>query len=709
MPRLSVVLVAHGEQAHLEELASSALHGDVELVVIDDASPDHGPELLDALAVRDDRVRIHHLTERAGLGEARNLALELARGEYVWFVNASDVLAPGAPGRVLDRLAEVEPDVLLVGDRIEDALGHSRRGPHAALVRRLTGVVTLDEEPALAAAAPRAWDKVLRRVGLGRFAPGRHGELTVTWPALLRARRIAALAGASYVRRELENATQVPGAPFEPYEELLSGADERTRRVVAPAMARHLLALLDRVPARDRRDFFRQASEIFARARMGDEPRPPGRVDRLRLELLERDAYAAYRALGRGLEARRRAPGLAAVGGIREARARVRKASLEHQYRAALRRPLDPELAVYGAYWFRGFSCNPRAIYERAAELVPHVRGVWVVKQGATVPEGVEHVVANSPEYFDAIARAGYLVNNVNFPNHLVKREGSVHVMTHHGTPLKRMGLDLRYAHHAGRRMDFDTLLERCRRWDFSVSSNRHSSLVWERVYPVPFETLEVGYPRNDALATATDEDAQRLREQLGIAPGQTAVLYAPTHREYRSGYAPTLDLGRLAAALGDDHVVLARQHYFYDADPLVRDLHRAGRLLDVASHPSVEELCIASDVLLTDYSSIMFDYAVLDRPIVIHAPDWDVYRELRGTYFDLLAEPPGAVARTEDELVDLFASGAVSDLEADQARAAFRARFAALDDGRAAERVVRRVWLGEREPAPPPVPSPAR
>jgi CDP-glycerol glycerophosphotransferase len=337
------------------------------------------------------------------------------------------------------------------------------------------------------------------------------------------------------------------------------------------------------------------------------------------------------------------------------------------------------------------------------------VRGVWVVKPGTSVPAGVEHVVANSPDYFDAIARAGYLVNNVNFPNHLVKREGSVHVMTHHGTPLKRMGLDLRYAHHAGRRMDFDALLERCRRWDFSVSSNRHSTLVWERVYPVPFETLEVGYPRNDALATATDEDAQRLRAQLGIAPGQTAVLYAPTHREYRSGYVPALDLGRLAAALGDDHVVLARQHYFYDADPLVRKLHRAGRLLDVASHPSVEELCIASDVLLTDYSSIMFDYAVLDRPIVIHAADWDVYRELRGTYFDLLTEPPGAVARREDELVDLFASGAAYDLEAERARAAFRARFASLDDGRAAERVVRRVWLGEREPARQPVPSPAR
>jgi CDP-glycerol glycerophosphotransferase len=698
MPRLSVILVVHGEQAHLDEVTSAALAGDdLELVVVDDASPDHGPELLDALAAGDERVRVHHLTERAGLGEARNLALELARGHYVWFVNASDLPAPAG---VLERLAETAPDVLLLGDRIEDTVGRSRRGPHAALVRRLTDATTIDDEPGLADAAPRAWDKVLRREGLGRFAAGRHGELTVTWPALLRSQRIAAVPGTSYVRRERENATRVSGSPFEPYEALLEGADERTRRLVVPAMARHLLSLLDRVPERERREFFHRASELYTRHRTGDEPVAPRHV------LLERDAYAAYRLLEQGVAARRRAPSLAPV---RTARSRLRKASLERHYRSRLRAPLDPELAVYGAYWFRGYACNPRAIYERAAELVPQVRGVWVVKPGATVPDGVEHVVADTPEYFDVIARAGYLVNNVNFPNHLVKRDGSLHVMTHHGTPLKRMGLDLRQAHHAGRKLDFAALLERSRRWDFSVSSNRHSTLVWERVYPVPFETLEVGYPRNDALATATDDDTQRLRTELGIAPGQTAVLYAPTHREYRSGYEPTLDVGRLAAALGDDHVILARQHYFYDADPLVRDLHRAGRLLDVASHPSVEELCIASDVLLTDYSSIMFDYAVLDRPIVIHAPDWDVYRELRGTYFDLLAEPPGAVARTDDELVDLFASGAAYDNAAGQARAAFRARFASLDDGRAAERVVRRVWLGEREAARPPVPSTAR
>jgi CDP-glycerol glycerophosphotransferase len=361
----------------------------------------------------------------------------------------------------------------------------------------------------------------------------------------------------------------------------------------------------------------------------------------------------------------------------------------ERHYRERLEQPLDPDLAVYGAYWFRGYSCNPRAIYEKARELVPGHRGVWVVRRDAVdaLPTGVEHVVRGTPEYFDAIARATYLINNVNFPNHLVKRAGSVHVQTHHGTPLKHMGLDLRKAESQGRGMDFEKLLERIARWDFSISSNPHSTEVWERVYPGTYETLEIGYPRNDALANATPETVAAARTGLGIAPGRTVVLYAPTHREYEDGYVPRLDLARLVDALGPDHVVLARLHYFYDSDPLVRELHGAGRLLDVASHPSVEELCLAADVLLTDYSSIMFDYAVLDRPIVIHAPDWDEYRARRGVYFDLLAAPPGAVARTQEEVVDALAD------RGDAQRAAFRERFCALDDGRAAERLVRRVW----------------
>jgi CDP-glycerol glycerophosphotransferase len=116
----------------------------------------------------------------------------------------------------------------------------------------------------------------------------------------------------------------------------------------------------------------------------------------------------------------------------------------------------------------------------------------------------------------------------------------------------------------------------------------------------------------------------------------------------------------------------------------------------DVSGHPVVEDLMVASDILVTDYSSVMFDYAVLDRPMVIYAPDWDSYRRTRGVTFDLLAEPPGVVATNQADLVDAFRTATVCGDAATKARAQFRARFAYLDDGHAAERVVRRVFATE-------------
>jgi CDP-glycerol glycerophosphotransferase len=382
-------------------------------------------------------------------------------------------------------------------------------------------------------------------------------------------------------------------------------------------------------------------------------------------------------------------------------------------YGLQCRVPIEPDLAVFAAYWYRGYACNPRAIYEKLRELLPAMRGIWVVerKHARSFPADVPHVIAGSRAYYRLVARAKYFVNNVGFPHYVVKRPGTIHVQTFHGTPLKTMGLDLRQAYVASKRMNFDRLAERASRWDFIVSSNPFSTAIWKRVTPGNYETLEVGYPRNDALVNAGEADVARIRGELGIGQGQQAVLFAPTHREYREEYVPPADVERLAAELGERCVVLARAHYFY-AEQAAHAQDRNGRIRDVSQHPSVEELCLAADVLVTDYSSIMFDYAVLDRPIVIHAPDWEEYRRLRGTYFDLLAEPPGVVTTTDDELVAAFRTGAVWSEGAAALRAAFREKFCSLEDGRAAERVVRRVWLGEKPAAaaaPAPVPVEAR
>jgi CDP-glycerol glycerophosphotransferase (TagB/SpsB family) len=317
------------------------------------------------------------------------------------------------------------------------------------------------------------------------------------------------------------------------------------------------------------------------------------------------------------------------------------------------------------------------------------------------VPDGVEYAVIGSHRAWEVLARATYLINNANFAEGVVKRPGSVHLQTQHGTPLKTMGIDQStYPVVAAATGSFTKLLGRVDRWDYNLSSNPHSTRVWERAFPGSYEQLEYGYPRNDVYCTATADDVARIRAELGVPEGSTAVLYAPTHRDHHTGFDPGLDLEAFCAAAGEDVVVLLRAHYFYDRG----GPRTGGRVIDVTAHRSSEDVCLAADALITDYSSIMFDYANLDRPIVIHAADWDVYRETRGVCFDLMAEPPGPVTRTPDELARVFRDGSCAGPESAALRARFRERFCAFDDGRAAERVVRRVLLGEPPEALPPV-----
>lgn len=392
---------------------------------------------------------------------------------------------------------------------------------------------------------------------------------------------------------------------------------------------------------------------------------------------------SAARWVGRARRAARR---LSLGGG--------RRAVLWLWYRWRLTRPLDPKLAVFAAYWHRGVFGNPRAIYELARKAVPDLRPVWVVQEEriGELPPGTAHVVPGSARYLDVLARAAVLVNNVNFWDGVVKRRGSVHVMTHHGTPLKCMGLDLIGKDVPDADMDFDALVRRCARWDLSLSSNRYSTEIWSRALPGDYESLEVGYPRTDVLVNATEEHRAAVRAALGIRPEQRAILYAPTHRDNDAAYVERLDLKRLSDRLGDDWVVLARLHYFYDRDEALRTVG-GGNVIDATRYPAVQELCLASDLLVTDYSSIMFDYALLDRPIVVYAPDWEDFVASRGVYFDLLASPPGAVARTEAALYDVLADGSYQATAASDRRQQFRQRFCEFGDGTATQAVVLRLW----------------
>ncbi|MGE5828700.1 MAG: CDP-glycerol glycerophosphotransferase family protein [Micromonosporaceae bacterium] len=725
MPLLSVIIPVYAVQGYLRECLDSILtqsHADVELIAIDDRSPDHCAAILDEYAARDARVQVIHLDQNVGLGPARNVGLDRATGAYVWFVDSDDWLAPGALRAVAAKLRACTPDLLLLDHTRVDWLG--REWPSAGrefLRRRDTGeCFQLTDDASPLALFTVAWNKVVRREFLRRsgvrFDVGWYEDLPFSYPILVAADRIATLGRVCYHyrKRRQDAITGTRSARhfevFDQYERVFARLDEQGerarpfRREIFRRMLWHYLVIQsqpDRVPPQLHREFFHRIAEHYRRFRPADDSTAGLRwLDRVRRRLIAADAYRTFRALRlvrlastglvhtarRGLRFARRALGWA--------RFWARRAIGAAYYAGQRRLPVDDRLAVYAAYWYRGYACNPAAIHAAATRLVPSVQGVWIVdrREAETMPPGVSYVVAGSLSSYRALARARWLINNVNFPDFVVKRPGTVHLQTHHGTPVKVMGLDQGAFPVGLGSMDLGDLLRRCDRWDLSLSANAHSTEVWAREYPCRYETLEYGYPRNDRLARADNSDVDAARATLEIPPHATVVLYAPTYREYDPRLGPPLDVEELAEELGPGYLVLQRVHYFHSgaAEPY------HPRVRDITAYPCVEDLLLATDVLVTDYSSVMFDFAVLDRPIALFTPDWDTYRRTRGVTFDLLAEPPGVVAMTPADLVDAFRSREIWGDPAAKARAQFRNRFCYLDDGHAAERVVRRLFRPE-------------
>ncbi|MDL4814684.1 bifunctional glycosyltransferase/CDP-glycerol:glycerophosphate glycerophosphotransferase [Actinomadura opuntiae] len=729
---LSIIVPVHKVQGYLRQCLDSLLVPDVpnlEIIAIDDASPDACGEILDEYAERDSRMKVRHLTENVGLGEARNVGLDMATGDYVWFFDSDDYATEGAVKAICDRLGETRPDVLMFDYARSYWNGRVKRSIINHLFREPPApeVFTLADRPSLLEMFTSIWNRAIRREfmiehGL-RFNSGYYEDVSITYPVLMAAERVSFLDRVCYIYRQRRSGAITKTASdkhfdaFDQYDRIFAFMDhlgpqmDRFRPLMFNRTIWHLLVILeraDRVYPSEKPRFFAEMTKTYNRYKPPGHVPPddePGLADKHRA--IERGDFRAWERLNSPKLAAKAKKGGRKVRKLQK-RGVVRSKELAKERYYAMRRhlPIEEDLAVFAAYWYRGYSCNPAAIYEKVRELAPHIRCVWIVKPGArkTMPDGVEYVVAGSAEYYRTIAAAKYFVNNVNFPDNLVKRPGQVHLETQHGTPLKKMGLDqMEYPVGAGD-MDFKALIERSDRWDFLVSANPLMSEAWERGFPCKYELLEIGYPRNDRLVRATPQEQARLRDELGIPEGKTAILYAPTHRDYQRRYTPMFDIGRVMEQLGDDHVLLLRAHYYYKVKNMAADLGwPEGRVIDVSKYPSVEDLMIASDALLTDYSSVMFDYANLGRPIVVYANDWETYKLTRGVNFDLTEFPPGVVAYAEAELVDAFASRAAWGDAAAKNLEAFRARFCPWDDGNASERAVRRVFLGERLPPVPP------
>ena len=351
----------------------------------------------------------------------------------------------------------------------------------------------------------------------------------------------------------------------------------------------------------------------------------------------------------------------------------------------------EPREAVYfESFYGRNATDNPRALDAEVARSHPELGRFWGIDDASIpTPPGSVPVIRGTREWWEARATSRYVVANDWLRRQFQPQPFQVVLQTWHGSMLKRIGLDRPNLPRSKQQV----ILRERAKWDLLLSQNGHSTEILRSAYAWDRPIMEEGYPRNDGLSTG---DGAQIRAKLGIAPGQTAVLYAPTWREHLTSMVTFLDLEQLTRDLGDDYVLLLRGHS--------RTVAHGGSVtlpgvIDVTTYPDITELFLAADVLITDYSSVMFDFSVTRRPMIFFVPDMDDYRDsLRGVYFDLSEVAPGPVLYHQDEV-----SAALLELDQHPERYAelyetWVRRFNQHDDGHSAERVVQQLLTTRKD-----------
>lgn len=369
--------------------------------------------------------------------------------------------------------------------------------------------------------------------------------------------------------------------------------------------------------------------------------------------------------------------------------------------------PLRRDWVFIESFFGKSYSDSPKYLYEYLQKTRgDKYRYIWVLnKKSKDLAKSGKHtrVKMNSLRYVYYASRCGYRIFNVRQPAWNTKRRGVVFLETWHGTPLKKLAFDMDDITSASQ--NHKTLFyKHSREWNYLISANRFSTDVFERAFVYDRDKiLEYGYPRNDILyAENRDEIAAEVKEELGIPEGKRVILYAPTWRDnqfYDRGkykFTLALDLGRLQKEFGEDSVILLRTHY-YIAD-ILNLTEYEGFVYNGSQYEDISRLYLISDICITDYSSVFFDYANLRRPILFYAYDFDEYAdEIRGMYMDMEKELPGPILRTNDAVVEaLHNMDAISETYKERYEE-FYNRFCNVDDGHASERVIEKVF-GERE-----------
>lgn len=375
-----------------------------------------------------------------------------------------------------------------------------------------------------------------------------------------------------------------------------------------------------------------------------------------------------------------------------------------------LKYKVDDKTIFFEVYDGRNYTCSPKAIYEKMLTMkkFKDFKFIWAFndpsKHDVMKDKRLVIVKTNTKDYYKYISSSKYWIVNSIMDECITKKKGQVYVQCWHGTPLKRLRYDievngavLNTIEEIRKRNDRDAV-----KFDYFISPSKYCTEKFTSAFNLVALgkkdiIIEEGYPRNDSLFNRNKKEVDKIKDKLGIPKDKKVICYLPTFRDnqHTSGvgytYNLVIDFDSLKKRFGKDYVILFKPHYFI-ANKI--DLSKYKNFVyNVANYDEINDIYLASDLLITDYSSVFFDYANLNRPVMFYMYDFDDYKNNLRDFYISLDELPGPIAKTQKELEDYIVNIDKSISKYKKTYDKFNDKYNYLDDGNASERVIRVIF----------------
>ncbi len=711
--KVSIIIPVFNNEENIEECLETLInqtYQNLEIIIINDNSTDKSREAIRTYENQDSRIKIIDHEINKGVAAARNLGVETATGEFLFFLDADDLLAPYTIAVLMDNInneanlvmGSVNKTEILIPEKITENIIEvktlkSKNKQFGKRARTVAGVLFRTE--------------FVNRLNL-RFDESvkHHTDLTFMIPALVEESNIQLIKSPSmYIRGTCYDPINNPSLHLQDdtrkiddylylYEKLIhkySGYKNISLYLDKRLLALYYKQITDRVLDEDYKlnNWFDQLSECL-KYTCPKTIKKSGSLAKKEIDaILNKNLNLTIKRMSsrRFVNKLKRAL---------KSRHNLYK-ELYHSFFSKL--PIKKKRVVFESFGGKSYSGNPRYIYEQL-QTTDNYQAIWILNDlTKEIPGSPIKVKRFSFKYYYYLATAKYWVINARMPNFLKKREGTTYLQTWHGTPLKKLATDMKEVQMPGTTTEKYKLnfYKESQTWDYLISPNSYSTEIFRRAFVFDSEFLEFGYPRNDILYLQKEIREQKRKDiltKVGIPLEKKVVLYAPTWRDdefYGKGkykFNIKLDLEKMQKRLGDEYVVALRMHYLIAENLDTSEFN--GFAYDLSNYEDIAELYLASDILITDYSSVFFDYANLKRPILFFTYDIEKYRDsLRGFYMNFEEEAPGPLLQTSDEVIDAIAN--IDDVSAHykQKFDDFYEKYCSFDDGQASKNVIDKVF----------------